>query len=180
MGIDAQGIYASWCMNWVALHIADCWSTGRGWTTLAISHECWSNLRTLKAWGPFYYIEAFCLSILMWLSIRLVFCTAVLPMAARNIDGRSVGTHHYHRESLQVLQSYMTVSKTWDNSGDYIIYLTLSLLFLDLRWACCADEILSWTHNETERSASWVLKRIRQTREWASYKRPKRNVRPVT
>ncbi|KAF8809624.1 hypothetical protein BYT27DRAFT_7093581 [Phlegmacium glaucopus] len=39
-----------------------------------------------------------------------LFCTAVLPMAARNIDGISGGKSHYHRESLQVLQSYMTIS----------------------------------------------------------------------
>jgi len=39
-----------------------------------------------------------------------LFCTAVLPMAARNIDGRPGGKSHYHRESLQVLQSYMTIS----------------------------------------------------------------------
>jgi len=39
-----------------------------------------------------------------------LFCTAVLPMAARNIDGRSAGKSHYHRESLQVLQSFMTIS----------------------------------------------------------------------
>jgi len=39
-----------------------------------------------------------------------LFCTAVLPMAARSIDGRTGGKSHYHRESLQVLQSYMTIS----------------------------------------------------------------------
>lgn len=43
---------------------------------------------------------------------HLVFYTAVLPMAARNIDGRSGGRSHYHQESLQVLQSYMTVSES--------------------------------------------------------------------
>lgn len=55
----------------------------------------------------FSYIEA--LSALTDVTIS-VFCTAVLPMAARSIDGRTGGKSHYHRESLQVLQSFMTVS----------------------------------------------------------------------
>ncbi|KAF8955056.1 hypothetical protein BDZ97DRAFT_346051 [Flammula alnicola] len=38
-----------------------------------------------------------------------LFCTAVLPMAARNLDGRS-GRSPYYNENLQVLQSYMTIS----------------------------------------------------------------------
>ncbi|KAF8153200.1 hypothetical protein B0H34DRAFT_722612 [Crassisporium funariophilum] len=38
-----------------------------------------------------------------------LFCTAVLPMAARNLEGRS-GRLQFHNESLQVLQSYMTIS----------------------------------------------------------------------
>jgi hypothetical protein len=38
-----------------------------------------------------------------------LFCNAVLPMAARNLDARS-GRSPYHNESLQVLQSYMSIS----------------------------------------------------------------------
>ena len=40
--------------------------------------------------------------------VQSVFCTMVLPMAARNLDGRSGRSPHYN-ENLQVMQSYMTV-----------------------------------------------------------------------
>ncbi|KDR77315.1 hypothetical protein GALMADRAFT_139308 [Galerina marginata CBS 339.88] len=38
-----------------------------------------------------------------------LFCTAVLPMAARNLDAKSARSPS-HNESLQVLQSYMSIS----------------------------------------------------------------------
>ena len=56
---------------------------------------------------PFLLFVCSCIDVIIYHS---VFCTAVLPMAARNIDGRSGGKSQYHRESLQVLQSFMTVS----------------------------------------------------------------------
>lgn len=45
----------------------------------------------------------------MWLTSEEVLCTAVLPMAARNLDGRSGGRSLYQNENIQVLKSYMTV-----------------------------------------------------------------------
>ncbi|KAF9485733.1 hypothetical protein BDN70DRAFT_916837 [Pholiota conissans] len=38
-----------------------------------------------------------------------LFCTTVLPMAARNFDGRS-GRHSYRDENIQMLRSYMAIS----------------------------------------------------------------------
>ena len=35
--------------------------TGRGWTPLAISHERWCHLRTIKAWAFFFLHRSFCL-----------------------------------------------------------------------------------------------------------------------
>ena len=167
---------------WLHYYLLTCWNVasclpGRGWTPLAISHERWSHLRTLKAWA-FFLLHRTSICFFNWCEHYQVFCTAVLPMAARSIDGRTGGKSHYHRESLQVLQSYMTVSGIHHS---WIIWNSSSTVFsLDFGWARCVDEISSWTHYAIEHVASWVLKRICQIRESASHNWPKGNVQSVT
>ncbi|KIJ95448.1 hypothetical protein K443DRAFT_108769 [Laccaria amethystina LaAM-08-1] len=72
-----------------------------------------------------------------------LFCTSVLPLAARNIEGRS---RRSHEECLQVLQSFMTVRTFFTT-----IYNPNPLppsLVSDISRTCCVNEVTRRTCHE--------------------------------
>lgn len=145
------------CVRWVPFYICNSalshWfqNLGPGRNPLAISHELWCYIRTVEAW-------AFLTPLLLFIKGRpllwLVFCNAVLPMAARILDLNSARSA-YHNESLQVLQSYMSArpellafSTIWSNT-EYCRFLQNTQRSLDLLSSGLLDSALDWLPSQT-------------------------------